>query len=1142
MWEAGLPQNHLSRIEKRALLLWVIAGVLGVWFAQKYFFRAFPEASVNFKVSREEALSRARGFVVGLGENVSGYQTAIVFNVDDNAKTYLEREQGVQEANQLMSTQLNIWYWKVRFFKPKQEEQFRVRVSPAGKIVGYGHTIPKAMAGSELDRAMALSTAQNFLTGPLGLDLESWDYLPEEANSDKKPNRLDWTFTWEKHAFRAKDAPYRLIVSVQGDRPGGAEEILQVPEAWERSYKQLRSKNDFLTSVALVPYVVVLAAALWLGINLTRRGEANWGAALKLGAVVAVFLFCMKMNEWPVARAEYKTNEAYGSFVFQQIVYALLLGIGSAITITMVLPAGEALYRAALPGKLRLGKAFTLRGIRSKEFFSAVVVGLSLTGLSLGYVVAFYMFGSRHGVWAPQDLNYSNSVSTAFPWISGVAIGLLAATNEEFTFRMFAIPFFQKLTGSRWLAVIIPAFCWSFLHTNYPQEPPYIRGIEIGIMGVVTGLVMLRWGIIATLVWHYTYDAAQVGLLLIRSNNLYFKISGIAVGAAACAPLAFAAISYLARGGFEADEDLLNGAVPAPDTSLSRVPATAQSAAVPRSYEPLTAAMTGCLAACIVAGAVLAWKLESPSVGDYLKLSVDARTARTRADDTLRSQGRDPNAYVHATVLVERTDPATNEFLRERIGIHALNEIYDKQVPGALWRVRYFRDRQPEEYAVILKPDGSLHSVHHTLAEDAPGASLSKDEAVAKAEAYLQEQKKLDLSQWSLVESASDKKPHRIDHVLTWQQKTALDAAAAPSGDSANHAYARIELQVLGDEVADYRTYIQIPDEWRRQREEEGVWRTVLGYATIALPAGALLMALILFLKRIRTDAARAVPWRRLSFVALLGLAGFLLRLAFGNLIPSALDSYDTAKPFQLIMGGMGLGVVLTSLFLYGGLAILFGLAWYYASLAFDEERIPSVTGMPRAYYRDALWIGVGGAIGFAGLHQLLDALFAHWATTQRAFESSFGNHFDASLPAASLLGSTLVRSLFSIGLIALIASFIAAEVHRRWLRYLVFLAGVLIFAGSSWGTPADFAKQFLMQAIFLAVIVFGVRQIIRFNVLGGFLLLALIPLLGGAVGFLSQPDTYYRENGYAVLFFVLLLLAWPLLAGRAETEAPVSP
>jgi len=97
-------------------------------------------------------------------------------------------------------------------------------------------------------------------------------------------------------------------------------------------------------------------------------------------------------------------------------------------------------------------------------------------------------------------------------------------------FRLFAIPFLHKLTGSRFLAVVLPAFFWGFLHSNYPQEPGYIRGIEVGLIGIVAGMVMLRWGIVATLIWHYTVDASLVGMLLIRSDNLYFKISGVVVG------------------------------------------------------------------------------------------------------------------------------------------------------------------------------------------------------------------------------------------------------------------------------------------------------------------------------------------------------------------------------------------------------------------------------------------------------------------------------------------------------------------------------------------------------------------------------------------------------------------------------------
>jgi len=1134
-----VASERLSGSEKRALLLWVALGIVGTIFAYKYFFRAFPEASVDFRVTRSEALQRAQSFVAGLGENVSRYRSAIVFSVDDDAKTYLERELGLQQANQMMSSELHIWYWDVRFFRPQQEEEFYVRVSPAGNVVGYTHKIEEARAGATLDRAAAHASAQNFLVSKLGLDASQWDFLPEEANSTKRPNRTDWDFTWEKHGFRAKDAPYRLTVSLQGERVGGAQEYLRVPEAWQRSYQRLRSANDTLALVFTVPYILLLGFAVWLAFRLTNSGQSSWHGAIVLGLLVAGLLFLQNLNDWPLWSASYNTNSSYDGFLLAKIGMALVLALLTAITVTLVLPAAEPLYRASQPQRLQLAKALTLRGLRSKEFFSAAVVGLSLAAAHIGYVVAFYVVASHFGAWAPQEINYEESVNTLIPWISGAAIGLLASTNEEFTFRLFAIPFFTKLTGSRWIAVLVPAFMWSFLHSNYPQEPPYIRGIEIGLIGIVAGLVMLRWGILATLIWHYTVDASLVGLLLVRSNNLYFRVSGIVVALAAAAPLLFAAISYLSRGRFETDEDLLNQAAPAPEISLAAGPEEVSAAVAMRRYEALSSRTLALLAVCLVAGGGLAWKAKPESIGEYLKLSVNARSARARGDAILRQHGLEPSSYKRATVLVNVTDPTTNEFLRERVGVARLNEILATQVPGALWRVRYFRDSQPEEYAVVLRPDGSLHAIRHTVADEAPGASLSKEEAVTQAGKFLREDKKIDLSLWSLVESNSEKRPHRTDHSLTWQQNAPLDPGAA--GGAAEHAFARIELVVLGDEVTDYRTYIKIPDEWRRKQEETTLTRIVFGYVIpILVMAGFAITALIVFLKNLRSEAARTIPWKRVSRWALWGLAGAALTLACGDFLPNALATYRTAIPFKMMMGVTAISALLGLLFSFGLLALLFGAAWYYGTRAFDGERIPEWTGMPKAYYRDALFIGLGGTAAWVGLDAISKWVYQHLPGAQEGAAASLGANLDAVLPVAAIVGSSVRSGLTLTALIAITAAFIASMIRLNWLRACVFVLAVLALGGvgANWHDPMDVAKKMIIGAVWIGVIDLAVRYVVRFNVLGYFLILAGIALFGGAGEMLAHPDYFYRANGYGVLAGLAILYAWPLVAwqrGGAE-------
>ena len=105
-------------------------------------------------------------------------------------------------------------------------------------------------------------------------------------------------------------------------------------------------------------------------------------------------------------------------------------------------------------------------------------------------------------------------------------------------------------------------------------------------------------------------------------------------------------------------------------------------------------------------------------------------------------------------------------------------------------------------------------------------------------------------------------------------------------------------------------------------------------------------------------------------------------------------------------------------------------------------------------------------------------------------------------------------------------------------LRTSLLVFGALALVGGGWGTPADLLKQFLARIILLGVLVFGVRRLMRFNILGCFLVVACTALVSGAAELLGQPDSFYRANGYAVLLAVVLLFAWPFAAWRMGSSS----
>lgn len=1126
-----MADERLESKDKLVLFVWILLGLAGTLFATKYFFIAFPEASVDFKVSRGQALEKARNFVSAQGENLDGYQSAIIFHVTDNAKTYLERELGLKQANQMMSQEISIWYWKARFFRPQQQEEFQVDISPSGRVTGYEHKIEEARPGKSPSRETALATAETFLRTSYGADLSAWSFLPEEANSTQRPNRLDWSFTWEKRGFKAKDAPYRLRVDVNGGPVGGVEEFLKVPQAWQEDYKRLRASNNTIELFAILPYLFLLGAVCWMIYDFSRRGQIQWAPALKLGLIVALLFFLQQLNEWPIARAGYDTNTSYASFFIKWIFGGLAIGFFTAVTVVLPFLAGEPLYRRDHPQWLRLAKAFTAKGIRTKEFFRASVIGLSMAAFHIGFVVFFYMIAAKFGAWAPQELNYENSVSTAFPWISGVTIGIAAATSEEFLFRLFAIPFVKRLTRSWLLAIILPAFAWGFLHSNYPQEPGYIRGIEVGLIGIVAGVVMLRWGILSTLIWHYTVDATLVGLLLLRSDNLYFKASGAIVAAAALIPLGVSGVSYLMRGRFESDESLWNSAVPLPQDQPEV--AHPDIAVRTRHYEGLSAAKAGLLFAGAILGIILLILAKPPEIGGYLRFKVNARQAQNIAGEVMRQRKIDVSNYRHATIVANQFDSAVNEYLREKVGIEETNRIYREKVPAGFWRVRYFRDSQVERYAVFLQPDGALESLAHAMDELAPGASLSKEQAQALAEDFLRNEKKIDWHQWKLVESKSEKKRKRIDHSFTWEELASLEN---PANTSPETAHRRIRLQVQGDEVSGYEIFIQIPEQWRRKQDEEKISLTLYRMLQGIVFAGLAITALVIFLKNLRTPAAASIPWRRLVLWSLWGAAAFIIVFVASNRLPQVFATYDTAEPLKLVFATLAIAFLIGSGFNLGGLVLLFGLAWFYSVRAFGEDRLPSWKGMPAKYYRDALLIATIGGVAFVGavrLQYLIDRL---WPTVHRSFAASVPTQLDAYLPAGQAIGGSVGTGLLAVGVIALAAAFFASAVQNKSLRLLLFLLLAVCMVGE-WGSPSDFIKQFLARAILLAVVWLGTRRIVGFNLLAYFLLAAGIRLVGAGMELFRQPNEFYRVNGFAIFAAILALLLWPLLAWRSAEQ-----
>jgi membrane protein implicated in regulation of membrane protease activity len=63
----------------------------------------------------------------------------------------------------------------------------------------------------------------------------------------------------------------------------------------------------------------------------------------------------------------------------------------------------------------------------------------------------------------------------------------------------------------------------------------------------------------------------------------------------------------------------------------------------------------------------------------------------------------------------------------------------------------------------------------------------------------------------------------------------------------------------------------------------------------------------------------------------------------------------------------------------------------------------------------------------------------------------------------------------------------------------------------------------------------YGITRLARFNVLGYFLIAAMVAIASPSVELLRQPNPYFRANGFAVVAAALVVLAWPLVRRQPQ-------
>ncbi|MBI1982620.1 MAG: CPBP family intramembrane metalloprotease, partial [Acidobacteria bacterium] len=1003
-----------------------------------------------------------------------------------------------------------------------QQEEFRVEVTPAGQVVEFHHEIPEASPGAGLEQPAAREIAERFLREVMKRNPSDLEFV--EAETEKRPARTDHSFTWKQTSVDLGDGSLRVSVGVAGDRVTDYSEFVKIPEQWSREYRQLRSRNQSAQLVAEVFFILLTVAMLIILVMRLRDRDVPLRLSVILGLVGTVLFFLGRLNNLPLEEFGYRTTDSYSSFMAGYLRDSVLFALGVGVWVSFLVAGSEPVYREHYPGLVSLRRYMSRTGLRSRSFFMSNVIGIGMTFFFFAYQTLFYLGANKLGAWAPADVQYSDLLNTRFPWVWVLFIGFLPAISEEMQFRAFAIPFLKKRLRSKWVALVLAAFIWGFLHAAYPNQPFYIRGVEVGVAGIIVGVLMLRFGILATLIWHYSVDAIYTAFLLLRSANNYLIVSGLITAGIMLIPFVVSLAAYLRTGTFAEESPLTNqseGVARAPHREAELV------AEAPLAYRPLgrqRLLLAGFLTAVFLAILLI----PAHRFGEGTELRVTRQDAFRLADEYLRQHQVDPAGFRRVAWLHRNVDPVALRYILERRSMPETDRIYRNATRLLLWQVRYFRPLEKAEHLVFVDAvEGRVFSYRQVLDENAPGATLAPEEARALATGFLQQQG-YDPAKLVLKDSLVVNRKARADHTLVWEAK----AGESNSPLHVDDAHFRLEVEIAGDEVVGLSRHFKIPEEWVRQRGATGLHNIVLTVVFILVLASFLAGALILFVQRVRGGQ---IPWRRAAKV---GAVVFpLMLLVQLNQLSTLYRQYDTSISLANFTILIGVGMLVVPLL--GAM-----LAWLLVGLA--TSLYPDVWRLfrgsaRRVWRRDAavaIFVSLAALAALSRLDDFAASRFHAFAPVSIEFVPEL---FDASWPAAGFLLRGLLYCLFIPTLAGIVIYLARWSLNRRpwWMWVVAALLLVSLGSSRSHSVP-EFAVTWVQGFVSLVVVVDIIAAFFRDNVLAYVGAALTYPIVEPLVSLLSQPAPFLKLNGLllavgGLVFFALLMLA----GATTESSAP---
>jgi hypothetical protein len=866
------------------VVLFVALSVAGFIFYALFDKQVFPAASIDIKMSREEAFDNAKKLARSFGYDVDHCLSSTTFITDDDAKTVLEFKLGVDKANELMKSEVPVWIWRTRFCKELSKDEMHIAYTTHGDFKSVFHQFENDKKIPTVSQEQALEIAKQFVANVGKRDLAQYQLF--DSGAEKKPNRTDYHFVWRKPGFSQSE--FKIKVEVAGNQVATYRYWLDPTDTWTREYKSIRQSNELLGKIASFLLFLFIAITIGAFIYGLTQHNIRWRFTLIASGVVALLVLLDSLNNFSYSFDSYSTSVPYSNFIVTTAVTDLFYAFGAFVMSVLLAGGAELVYRMTRPQQMAMQNLFTLSGMAKSDYGIKMAMGYLIVGIMMFWAIGYYKFGQTIGYFCPLGVDDYKVLGNVCPAISGALIGVSAAGLEEFTCRVVALGLLQKWTRSFWLANFLQAIIWGFAHSQYPQEPCYARGVELTIVGLFFGFIIKNYGVLPCFIAHYLYDAFLTVEPVFASHNPLLIAPAIFILLPFAIAVLYSKKWSSSRKLHIETLDLTNG---------GQTPHVApvhneieHGFDLPLTYSPIPGKTRWILAAIAIVGLSFAALPVRDPLGKHKEVTVGADQAIAMAKKEAVEDGFKLDGYqsvARLLVMPEGSDRQTWQFIYEKLGYDKALALYNATRPGLEWQVRFFKPDDAKSIQAYLNADGTRRLIAIEDIKESPGAKLEEEQALAIVKNYLSKNRP-EFIPANLDAKTRTAQPNRTDYKFDFSipKFAVLDTPAL------------LHTEVDGDKLSDLKLDWNLPDEWEWPHKKQKWYQQFDSILRIACLA--ILTALMLWWG-VHVLRSSKVPWRHALTVG--AICAGAITLGKFNDANQLLFEFNTAESLESFVG-----------------------------------------------------------------------------------------------------------------------------------------------------------------------------------------------------------------------------------------------